>query len=179
MQAGRDGFHSPPFGAVPPPPSDFQQRISGNLGRLIAQLVMASRLLGVALLLVLAAAPCNAFAVAGGARAVRRAAVAQQALSMKLVRQVSATPDVLFGGRPISCGLPGNFTELLCMDASQVNTQEFEEAIQDCSTPIVVDIYAVWCGPVRAGTDLERKTCFRLYYSAFAKFCACDLRPRQ
>ena len=31
--------------------------------------------------------------------------------------------------------------------ASQVNTAEFEEAIQDCSTPIVVDIYAVWCGP--------------------------------
>lgn len=29
----------------------------------------------------------------------------------------------------------------------QVNTAEFEEAIQDCSTPIVVDIYAVWCGP--------------------------------
>ena len=29
----------------------------------------------------------------------------------------------------------------------QVNTAEFEEAIQDCSSPIVVDIYAVWCGP--------------------------------
>ena len=30
---------------------------------------------------------------------------------------------------------------------AQVNTAEFEEAIQDCSTPIIVDIYAVWCGP--------------------------------
>lgn len=29
----------------------------------------------------------------------------------------------------------------------QVNTAEFEEEIQDCSTPIVVDIFAVWCGP--------------------------------
>ena len=29
----------------------------------------------------------------------------------------------------------------------QVNTAEFEAEIQDCSTPIVVDIYAVWCGP--------------------------------
>lgn len=27
---------------------------------------------------------------------------------------------------------------------AQVNTAEFEEAIQDCSTPIIVDIYAVW-----------------------------------
>ena len=31
----------------------------------------------------------------------------------------------------------------------QVNTAEFEEEIQDCSTPIVVDIFAVWCGPCR------------------------------
>jgi len=29
----------------------------------------------------------------------------------------------------------------------QVNTAEFEAEIQDCSTPIIVDIYAVWCGP--------------------------------
>ena len=29
----------------------------------------------------------------------------------------------------------------------QVNTQEFEEAIQDCSSPILLDVYAVWCGP--------------------------------
>eukprot|EP00316_Scyphosphaera_apsteinii_P026042 CAMPEP_0119308542 /NCGR_PEP_ID=MMETSP1333-20130426/11520_1 /TAXON_ID=418940 /ORGANISM="Scyphosphaera apsteinii, Strain RCC1455" /LENGTH=123 /DNA_ID=CAMNT_0007312339 /DNA_START=140 /DNA_END=511 /DNA_ORIENTATION=- len=29
----------------------------------------------------------------------------------------------------------------------QVNTTEFEEEIQDCSTPIVLDVYAVWCGP--------------------------------
>lgn len=29
----------------------------------------------------------------------------------------------------------------------QVTTAEFEEAIQDCSTPILLDVYAVWCGP--------------------------------
>ena len=29
----------------------------------------------------------------------------------------------------------------------QVNTAEFEEAIQDCSTPIILDVFAVWCGP--------------------------------
>ena len=34
-----------------------------------------------------------------------------------------------------------------CYACSQVDTAAFEEAIQDCSTPIVVDIYAVWCGP--------------------------------
>ena len=28
-----------------------------------------------------------------------------------------------------------------------MNTAEFEEAIQDCSTPIVLDVFAVWCGP--------------------------------
>ena len=33
------------------------------------------------------------------------------------------------------------------LHCAQVNTAEFEEAIQDCSTPIVVDIFAVWCGP--------------------------------
>mmetsp|Transcript_29530 Transcript_29530/g.78543 ORF Transcript_29530/g.78543 Transcript_29530/m.78543 type:complete len:162 (+) Transcript_29530:21-506(+) len=29
----------------------------------------------------------------------------------------------------------------------QVTTAEFEEEIQDCSTPILVDVMAVWCGP--------------------------------
>mmetsp|Transcript_13019 Transcript_13019/g.22283 ORF Transcript_13019/g.22283 Transcript_13019/m.22283 type:complete len:163 (-) Transcript_13019:258-746(-) len=29
----------------------------------------------------------------------------------------------------------------------QVNTAEFEAEIQDCETPILVDVYAVWCGP--------------------------------
>ena len=29
----------------------------------------------------------------------------------------------------------------------QVNTEEFEEAIQDCSTPILLDVFATWCGP--------------------------------
>ena len=29
----------------------------------------------------------------------------------------------------------------------QVNTAEFEEEIQDCSTPIILDVFAVWCGP--------------------------------
>ena len=28
-----------------------------------------------------------------------------------------------------------------------MNTAEFEEEIQDCSTPILLDIYAQWCGP--------------------------------
>eukprot|EP00320_Phaeocystis_rex_P020226 CAMPEP_0119070510 /NCGR_PEP_ID=MMETSP1178-20130426/40417_1 /TAXON_ID=33656 /ORGANISM="unid sp, Strain CCMP2000" /LENGTH=162 /DNA_ID=CAMNT_0007052357 /DNA_START=48 /DNA_END=536 /DNA_ORIENTATION=+ len=28
-----------------------------------------------------------------------------------------------------------------------VNTAEFEEEIQDCSTPIILDVFAVWCGP--------------------------------
>jgi thioredoxin len=31
--------------------------------------------------------------------------------------------------------------------SAQVNTEQFEEEIQDTSTPIVVDIFAVWCGP--------------------------------
>ena len=29
----------------------------------------------------------------------------------------------------------------------QVTTAEFEEAIQDCATPIILDVFAVWCGP--------------------------------
>ena len=29
----------------------------------------------------------------------------------------------------------------------QVTTAEFEEAIQDCSTPILLDVFATWCGP--------------------------------
>ena len=28
-----------------------------------------------------------------------------------------------------------------------MTTEEFEEEIQDCSTPILVDVMAVWCGP--------------------------------
>ena len=28
-----------------------------------------------------------------------------------------------------------------------MTTAEFEEEIQDCSTPILVDVMAVWCGP--------------------------------
>ena len=36
---------------------------------------------------------------------------------------------------------------------TQVNTAEFEEAIQDCSTPIIVDVFAVWCGPVSRFTQ--------------------------
>ena len=29
----------------------------------------------------------------------------------------------------------------------KVTTKEFEQELQDCSTPIVLDVYAVWCGP--------------------------------
>lgn len=39
----------------------------------------------------------------------------------------------------------------------QVNTEEFEEAIQDCSTPIVLDVFAVWCGPCKVmAPELEK-----------------------
>ena len=29
----------------------------------------------------------------------------------------------------------------------KVTTAEFEEEIQDCATPIVLDVFATWCGP--------------------------------
>ena len=39
----------------------------------------------------------------------------------------------------------------------QVNTAEFEEAIQDCSTPIILDVFAVWCGPCQMmAPELEK-----------------------
>lgn len=57
-------------------------------------------------------------------------------------------------GELISCMLMNSQQHhadcVLCSPSRQVNTQEFEEAIQDCSTPIIVDIFAVWCGPVSA-----------------------------
>jgi thioredoxin 1 len=42
---------------------------------------------------------------------------------------------------------PPRQRQLLMKAVRKVNTAEFEAEIQDCSTPIVVDIYAVWCGP--------------------------------
>merc|ERR1719263_283643 len=39
----------------------------------------------------------------------------------------------------------------------QVNTAEFEEEIQDCSTPIILDVFAVWCGPCQLmAPELEK-----------------------
>mmetsp|Transcript_31743 Transcript_31743/g.101250 ORF Transcript_31743/g.101250 Transcript_31743/m.101250 type:complete len:160 (-) Transcript_31743:370-849(-) len=29
----------------------------------------------------------------------------------------------------------------------KVTTAEFEQELQDCSTPILLDVFAVWCGP--------------------------------
>ena len=92
---------------------------------------------------------CDAFVATGAMRApaTMRLAAAQHA-SMSLVRKVRSRPHTHFYlslqyARPLtSCQNAVTF-------ASQVNTQEFEEEIQDCSTPIVVDIFAVWCGPVR------------------------------
>ena len=59
---------------------------------------------------------------------------------MAAVRQVCERPLLL----PRCSSI---IDEVRCSACSQVDTAEFEEAIQDCSTPIVVDIYAVWCGP--------------------------------
>ena len=56
---------------------------------------------------------------------------------MALVRQA------ICAVRPPQCC----FAHHLQAAASQVNTAEFEEEIQDCSTPIILDVFAVWCGP--------------------------------
>ena len=31
--------------------------------------------------------------------------------------------------------------------APQVDTAQFEAEIEDCSTPIILDVFASWCGP--------------------------------
>ena len=86
-----------------------------------------------------AAAPSAARAFVGGG--VSRCAVAR----MDLVRQVS-TPCT--GVSPAAPTLPPACVRRhLRSLVRQVNTAEFEEEIQDCSTPIILDVFAVWCGP--------------------------------
>ena len=86
-----------------------------------------------------AAAPSAARAFVFGG--VSRCAVAR----MDLVRQVN-TPCT--GVSPAAPTLPPACVRRhLRSLVRQVNTAEFEEEIQDCSTPIILDVFAVWCGP--------------------------------
>ena len=100
------------------------------------------------LLALYCASRCDAFAVPGVARASSSHRVASHA-AMKLVQQVSLGPavaflfPVFFCWRRCSQAMAG-LTTVRHVTMPQVNTAQFEEAIQDCSTPIVVDIYAVW-----------------------------------
>ena len=81
-------------------------------------------------------ARCDAFMLPGAPRAVSFARCAVQPSMGAGVRQVLSRSGVY-------SGCTNSFTP--CGNIAQVNTAEFEEAIQDCSTPIIVDIYAVWC----------------------------------
>ena len=86
-----------------------------------------------------AAAPSAARAfVVGG---VSRCAVAR----MDLVRQVSTPCTGVSLAAPTLP--PACMRRHLRSLVRQVNTAEFEEEIQDCSTPIILDVFAVWCGP--------------------------------
>lgn len=43
---------------------------------------------------------------------------------------------------------PSSRSPALAMGAvRQVTTEEFEAELQDCATPILLDVFAVWCGP--------------------------------
>jgi thioredoxin 1 len=101
--------------------------------------------------LTLHAAASSTARVSGG---VSRCAAAQ----MGLVRQVNTSglpaqhpPSVL---PPPAASPPAPPPARVCLLVPsprslvrQVNTAEFEEEIQDCSTPIILDVFAVWCGP--------------------------------
>lgn len=54
------------------------------------------------------------------------------------------------------CAFPLPIAHAMCRTCSEpgvdalvhkVTTAEFEEELQDCSTPILLDVFAVWCGP--------------------------------
>ena len=92
-----------------------------------------------------AAAPSAARGVFGG---VSRCAVAR----MDLVRQVNTPCNGVSPAAPCCCAAhitlpPACVRRHLRSLVRQVNTAEFEEEIQDCSTPIILDVFAVWCGP--------------------------------
>ena len=92
-----------------------------------------------------AAAPSAARGVFGG---VSRCAVAR----MGLVRQVNTPCTGISPAAPCCCAAhitlpPACVRRHLRSLVRQVNTAEFEEEIQDCSTPIILDVFAVWCGP--------------------------------
>ena len=91
------------------------------------------------------AAPSAARGVFGG---VSRCAVAR----MDLVRQVNTPCNGVSPAAPCCCAAhitlpPACVRRHLRSLVRQVNTAEFEEEIQDCSTPIILDVFAVWCGP--------------------------------
>ena len=51
------------------------------------------------------------------------------------------------GGRRLALR-PSSRSPALSMGAvRQVTTEEFEAELQDCATPILLDVFAVWCGP--------------------------------
>ena len=51
------------------------------------------------------------------------------------------------GGRRFALR-PSSRSPALSMGAvRQVTTEEFEAELQDCATPILLDVFAVWCGP--------------------------------
>lgn len=47
----------------------------------------------------------------------------------------------------ITLSLNSIFSLLFLNNHVQVTTEEFERELEDCATPIVLDVYAQWCGP--------------------------------